>query len=161
MIVGEFRASFPDVYPDLGFAPPPTPTGNPEPVHGYKSTVLSVSAFKGDTETYDAVYDFLKYLYVDAGKDAYWNLAELISIAPARADLLDDPRLLSDPGLAMAAQMQATEHDPVEPPGDMNGAIGDAFYRIFREGSSVEAAMEILNTDVQAIFDRGLGTEMQ
>ena len=43
----------------------------------------------------------------------------------------------------------------------MNGAIGDAFYRIFREGSTVEAAMEILNTDVQAIFDRGLGTEMQ
>ena len=160
-IVGEFRASFPDVFSDLGFAPPPTPTGNPEPLHGYKSTVLSVSAFKGDTTTYDAVYDFLKYLYVDAGKEAYWNLAELISIAPVRADLLDDPRLQADAGLAMAAQMQATEHDPIEPPGDMNGAIGDAFYRIFREGSSVEAAMELLNSDVQAIFDRGLGIEMQ
>lgn len=160
-IVGELRSTFSDIFPDLGFAPPPTPTGEPAPLHGYKSTVLSVSAFKGDPETYDAVYDFLKYLYVDAGAEAYWELAKMISIAPVRADLLNDPRLQEDEGLAMAAQLQATEHDPVEPPPEMNGMFGDAYFRILREGVAVEEAMSILNDEVQGLFDKGIGIEIR
>lgn len=160
-IVGELRSTYPDVYPDLGFAPPPTPTGRPDPVYGYKSTVLSVSAFKGHAEAYDAVYDFLKYLYVDAGAEAYWALAQMISIAPARSDLLSDPRLQADAGLAIAAQLQGLEHDPVEPPPALNDLYGEAYFRMLQEGMPVAEAMAILNRDAQALFDSGVGAEMQ
>ncbi len=160
-IVGELRSTFSDIFPELGFAPPPTPTGQPDPLYGYKSTVLSVSAFKGDTEAYDAVYDFLKYLYVDAGAEAYWSLAKMISIAPVRADLLADPRLQEDAGLAMAAQMQALEHDPVEPPPELGSVYGDAYFRILEEGVAVAEAMDIANQQAQALFDQGIGQEMR
>lgn len=160
-IVGEFRSTYPDIFADLGFAPPPTPTGQPDPVYGYKSTVLSVSAFKGDESAYDAVYDFLKYLYVDAGTEAYWALAQMISLAPVRSELLSDPRLQEDAGLAMAAQMQALEHDPVEPPPALGAIYSDAYFRMLEEGVPVEEAMAIMNQEAQALFDQGIGQEMR
>ncbi len=160
-IVGELQSTFADIFPELGFGPPPTPSGQPDPLYGYKSTVLSVSAFKGDEEAYDAVYDFLKYLYVDAGAEAYWALAKMISIAPVRADLLNDPRLQEDAGLAMAAQMQALEHDPVEPPPELGTVYGDAYFRILEEGVPVAEAMAIANEQAQALFDQGIGQEMR
>lgn len=159
-IVGELRASFPDIYDHLGFAPPPTPSGSPDPLYGYKSTVLSVAAFKGREESYDAVYDFLKYLYVDAGTEAYWALAKMISIAPVRSELLNDPRLGEDAGLAMAAQVLAQEHDPVEPPPELGAVYGDAYFRMLNEGMAAEEAMALANEEAQNLFDLGLGAEM-
>lgn len=159
-IVGELNATFPDIAPQLGFGPPPTPTGGADPVLGYKSTVLSVSAFKGNADHYDAVFDFLKYLYVDAGTEAYWALAKMISIAPLRSELLADPRLQEDAGLAMAAQVQGQEHDPVEPPPELGQVYGDAYFRMLNEGMPAEEAMALANEEAQLLFDQGLGAEM-
>ena len=52
-IIGEFENTYPDIAPDIVYTAPPTPTGKPEPLYGYKDTVTSISALAGHPEHYD------------------------------------------------------------------------------------------------------------
>jgi multiple sugar transport system substrate-binding protein len=56
-VLGEYKGSYADVYPDLAYAPNPTPSGEPDPVYGYKSTVLDISVLKGHEASYPATFE--------------------------------------------------------------------------------------------------------
>ena len=155
-ILGEFGATYADIYPDLGFAVNPTPTGKPEPYLGYKSTVLSVSALTGHEDQAPATFRFLEHLYKTVGQDIYLELAQLLSCAPARADLAEDPRLLENPGLAKVAEVIPFEKDPVQPPPEMYDLWLNTLRKIVMENEPTSAALAQLNTDVQALIDQGL-----
>jgi multiple sugar transport system substrate-binding protein len=155
-IIGEFTNTYADIYPNLGFAPNPTPTGEPDPYYGYKSTVLSVSALSGHEDQAPATFRFLEHLYQTVGKDIYMELAQLLSCAPARADLVDDPRLQENPGLAMVAQVIPYEKDPVQPPPEMYDLWLNTLQKMVMENEPAAVALAQLNTDVQALVDQGL-----
>lgn len=160
-VIGEFAGTYADIYPDLGFAPNPTPSGNADPYYGYKSTVLSVSALTGHNDQAPETFRFLEYLYKDTGKEAYWGLAELISCAPVRADLVDDPRLAANEALSMVASVIPFQKDPVAPPENMYGPWGDVIGRIVNEGMPVESALAEMNAQVQGLIDDGLANYLQ
>ncbi|MEM7134253.1 MAG: substrate-binding domain-containing protein [Chloroflexota bacterium] len=160
-VIGEFAGTFADIYPDLGFAPNPTPSGNADPYLGYKSTVLSVSALTGHEDQAGETFRFLEYLYKDSGKEAYWGLAELISCAPVRGDLASDPRLDENPALKTVAEVIPFQKDPVAPPEDMYGPWSDTVSLIVNEGQPVESALAEMNGKVQELIDQGLATFLQ
>ena len=155
-IIGEFTNTYADIYPDLGFAANPTPAGEREPYLGYKSTVLSVSALTGHEEQAPATFRFLEHLYQTVGQDIYLQLAQLLSCAPARADLATDPRLLENPGLAKVAEVIPYEKDPVQPPPEMYDLWANTLKKMVMENEPAAAALAQLNTDVQALLDQGL-----
>jgi multiple sugar transport system substrate-binding protein len=160
-VIGEYSTTYADIFPELGFAPNPTPTGKPEPVYGYKSTVLSVSAMAGHEERYPATFRFLEYLYKTVGKDVFWEKAKLLSSAPVRADLLDDPRLDENPALKVVAQVVPLERDPVQLMEELDGPWMDALRKMTLENEPVPAALATLNEQVQGFLDQGLGKNMR
>jgi multiple sugar transport system substrate-binding protein len=159
-IVGEFRTTYADLYPDLGFAANPTPTGQPDPFYGYKSTVLDVSALKGRPEDYEATFRFLEFLFKE-GKEFYWQLCDLISCAPERKDLFDDPRLASSPGLVKAAEVLPFEHDPVQPPEELGSIWANVISQIAIDGKPVAEACAYGNEELQKLLDQGLAQYLQ
>lgn len=160
-IIGEFTNTYADIYPDLGFAPNPTPTGEPDPYYGYKSTVLSVSALRGREAEYPATFRFLEHLYKNAGQQVYRQLAELLSCAPARVDLAEDPAILENPGLATVVKVIPFEKDPVQPPPEMYSLWADSLSRMVMEGEPVPSVLATLNQEVQALIDQGLAQYLQ
>lgn len=160
-VIGEFANTFSDTYPELGFAPNPTPSGSPEPYLGYKSTVLSVSALTGHPDEAGDTFRFLEYLYKDTGKEAFWGLAELLSCAPVRADLAADPRMDDNPALSVVAEVIPFQKDPVAPPEDMYDPWADALRLMTLEGQPVESVLAELDMQVQALIDQGLAKYLQ
>ncbi|MEZ4869698.1 MAG: extracellular solute-binding protein [Caldilineaceae bacterium] len=160
-VIGEFAGTYADIFPELGFAPNPTPTGKPDPYYGYKSTVLCISALEGHPDEAGATFRFLEYLYKDAGKEAFWGLAELLSCAPVRADLADDPRLKENNALSVVAEVIAFQKDPVAPPEDMYDPWGDALRLMTLEGQPVATVLADLNQQVQDLIDQGLAKYLQ
>jgi ABC-type glycerol-3-phosphate transport system substrate-binding protein len=159
-IIGELASTYADIFPDLGFAPNPTPTSDPPPYLGYKSTVLSVSALSGHDDEAGASFRFLEYLYKDAGKDFFWAKAELLSSAPVRADLMDDPRLEANPALKVVAEVLPFQKDPVYLSEDLDVAWNDALARITIEHVPVAEALATLNAQWQDLLDQGLAKNM-
>jgi multiple sugar transport system substrate-binding protein len=155
-VIGEYANTYADIYPELGFATNPTPTGKPDPYYGYKSTVLSVSALRGREEEYPATFRFIEHLYKDAGQDIYRQLAELLSCAPARADLAEDPTILVNEGLAKVVEVIPNEKDPVQPPPEMYTLWADSLMRIVMEGAPVASELVQLNEQLQGLIDQGL-----
>lgn len=103
----------------------------------------------------------LEYLYKDAGKDAYWGLAELISCAPVRADLADDPRLRENEAISIVSDLIPFQRDPVAPPEGMYGPWSDALSLMTSEGIPVETALAGLNEQIQALIDEGVAQHLQ
>jgi ABC-type glycerol-3-phosphate transport system substrate-binding protein len=159
-IIGEYAATYADIFPDLGFAPNPTPTSDAPPYLGYRSTVLSVSALTGHTDEAGASFRFLEYLYKDAGKDFFWAKAELLSSAPVRADLMDDPRLQANPALKVVAEVLPLEKDPAYLSGDLYTPWADALAQITIENVPVAEALATLNAQWHDILDQGLAKNM-
>jgi ABC-type glycerol-3-phosphate transport system substrate-binding protein len=159
-IIGSFAGTYADIYPNLGFAPNPTPTSDPPPYNGYKSTVLSVSALSGHNDEAGASFRFLEYLYKDAGKDTFWGKAELLSCAPVRADLIDDPRLEANPALKVVAEVVPFQKDPVYLAEELYVAWADTLTRIVLENVPVTEALAALNAQWQDILDQGLAKNM-
>jgi ABC-type glycerol-3-phosphate transport system substrate-binding protein len=161
-VLGEFSGTYADIYPELGFAPNPTPTGKPEPLYGYKSTVLDISAMvSGRTEEYMPTFRFLEYHYKEGGKDAFWKLCELVQCAPERADLFDDPRLKTLPGLQKVAEVLPYEHDPVQPPEELYTIWQDVLNRAVIEGEPVPNALAYGNGELQKLLDQGLAKNLR
>lgn len=155
-VIGEFTGTYPDIYPDIGYAANPTPTGEPEPLYGYKDTVTSISALAGHPENYPATFDFLEYLYKDGGKEAYWALCDLIQLVPERADLMDDPRLLASPGLAKAAEVISKERNYAAIPERVTDVMNNTLLAIVLEGTPIDQALEMGDAEIQGIIDEGL-----
>ncbi|MDE0430184.1 MAG: hypothetical protein OXH98_10445 [Caldilineaceae bacterium] len=75
--INEFANTYPDSFPDIGYSYPPTPSGAPAPLLGYKDIVTSISALAGHPDNDGDTLEFMEYLYKDGGKEAYRNLCLL------------------------------------------------------------------------------------
>ena len=155
-MIGEFENTYADIYPNIAFAANPTPTGEADPLYGYKDTVTSISALAGHPENYPATFDFLEFLYKDGGKEAYLALCQLIQLVPERADLMDDPRLLESPGLAKAAEVISKERNYAALPDRANQVMNDTLTAIVLEGMPIDEALARGDAEIQKIIDEGL-----
>ena len=154
--IKEFSDTYPDIYPDIGYSHPPTPTGGPDPLFGYKNIVPSISALTGRPESEGATWQFMEYLYKDGGKDAYRALCLLSALAPERADLMSDPRLMEAPGLSVAAEVNPWERSYGAVPYRAAAVLHDVLHLIVNEGRTVSEALEHGETEIQMIIDEGL-----
>lgn len=154
--INEFANTFPDIYPDIGYSHPPTPTGGPDPLFGYKDIVTSISALAGRPENHGETWQFMEYLYKDGGKEAYRDLCLLSALAPERADLMSDPRLMESPGLSKAAEVNPRERSYGAVPYRASAALHDVLHLIVNEGQSVTEALEYGETEIQKLIDEGL-----
>ena len=155
-MIGEYINTYPDMYPNIGYSHPPTPTGEADPLYGYKDTVTSISAVTGHSENDGDTWEFMEFLYKDGGKDAYWALCELISLVPERADLMSDPRLLETPGLKEASEVNPKERNYAAVPERAGAVINDVLFLIVNEGRPVAEALEYGDTEIQKLIDEGL-----
>jgi ABC-type glycerol-3-phosphate transport system substrate-binding protein len=157
-VIGEFQGTYAEVWPDMGIAPPPTPTGEPDPWYGWKNSVLSICALTGKPDEYPATFEFLGFLYKEGGRDAYREIIKLLGIAPVRADLYDDPEILSMPGMKdVVLKVEPLEVDAVNRPEDfMDFWDGDLRYRIIEQQESIQAVLDDANARLQQIIDDGL-----
>ena len=155
-VIGEFVNTYADMYPNIGYAAPPTPTGEPDPLYGYKDTVTSIAAVTGHPESYAPTWEFMEYLYKDGGKESYWALCDLISLVPERADLMSDPRLMESPGLSKAAEINPQERNYSAAPERATAVMNDVLHLIVAEGNSIEEALEYGDAEIQKLIDEGL-----
>ena len=154
--INEFAYTYPDIYPDIGYSHPPTPTGGPDPLFGYKDIVTSISALTGRPEHNGETWQFMEYLYKDGGKEAYRDLCLLSALAPERADLMSDPLLMESPGLSKAAEVNPRERSFGAVPYRASAVLHDVLHLIVSEGRSVTEALEYGETEIQMIIDEGL-----
>ncbi len=154
--INEFSDTYPDMYPNIGYSRPPTPTGGPEPLFGYKTIVPSISALTGRPENESETWLFMEYLYKDGGKEAYRALCLLSALAPERADLMSDPRLMETPGLSAAAEVNPWERSYGAAPYRAAAVLHDVLHLTVNEGRTVAEALEFGETGIQTIIDEGL-----
>ena len=154
--INEFSDTYPDMYPNIGYSHPPTPTGGPDPLFGYKTIVPSISALTGRPENESETWQFMEYLYKDGGKEAYRALCLLSALAPERADLMSDPRLLETPGLNVAAEVNPWERSYGAVPYRAAAVLHDVLHLIVSEGRTVAEALEFGETEIQKVIDEGL-----
>jgi ABC-type glycerol-3-phosphate transport system substrate-binding protein len=159
-VLGEYKGSYADVYPDLEYAPNPTPSGEADPFYGYKSTVLDISVLKGHEASYPATFQFMSYMLKEAGPDTYRALCELISCAPERADLFDDATLAAVPGMSVVTQVLPLQRDPVQPPEELYPVWENVVHQIAIEGKTVEEACAYGQEELQKILDQGLAKNL-
>ena len=152
----EFSDTYPDIYPDIGYSHPPTPTGGPDPLFGYKNIVPSISALTGRPENEGETWQFMEYLYKDGGKEAYWALCLLSALAPERADLMSDPRLMELPGLSVAAEVNPWERSYGAVSYRASAVLHEVLHLIVNEGQTVAEALEFGEIGIQTIIDEGL-----
>lgn len=154
-LIGEWRDNFPDILGDLGFAAPPTPTGDRDPSYGRKSLVLDISVMNGrPVEEQEAAFRFLEYFYKER-LDIQFQLIDLVALAAERLDLLEDPRIQDAPWLGVMPEFAAHQHDPVQLTGDLDMVMNDVLTLILVSGQSVPDAVRYGQEQVQALFDGG------
>jgi ABC-type glycerol-3-phosphate transport system substrate-binding protein len=152
---GEWKNSFPDTFKDLGFAPPPTPSGKPEPYYGRQNAVLSLSVLKGrPTEETNAAFKFISYL-INERIDTQYELAAIAGLVPAHADLLKDPKVTQDPFTSMAAQVVAKEYDAVEVGDPLNKVLADAMGRMILEKQTIPETLKTAQVALQKVLADG------
>lgn len=154
-VLGDLSSTYADVYKDLGFAAPPTPTGKAEPYYGHKSMVLDISALKGRPAEYDPTFQFLEYLYKES-KDTFWELAELVSLGTERKDLFDDPRITASPALSKVSEVLPKEYDPVQPPEELNPIFLNMVNQLAVEQKPVADCLAYGQAEWQKLLDQGL-----
>jgi ABC-type glycerol-3-phosphate transport system substrate-binding protein len=152
---GVYRTDFPDTYEELGFAAPPTPTGEPEPYYGRQNAVLGLSAIRNrpDEETV-AAQRFLEYLYIER-LDSQFELAAIAGLVPARVELLERPEVTSDPFLNLGVQLLPHQYDAVEVSGTLNEIVIDALNMILLENRSIGEALNFGQERLQSLIDAG------
>jgi ABC-type glycerol-3-phosphate transport system substrate-binding protein len=139
---GEWKSSFPDTFKNLGFAPPPTPSGNAEPLYGRQNSVLSLSALKNRPADESAAgMKFIAYLVNDR-KDSQYELAAISGLVPAHAELLTDPKVTGDPFLKMAAEVVQKEHDAGELSSGFTKLMEDSMAKLLTEKAPVADVMK-------------------
>jgi len=159
-VIGEYMANFPDIYKVLGYAQPPTPSGNADPLFGRKSMVLDLTTMKTDPERERAAFEFLKYFY-DERTDINFRLVELTAIAPSRVELFEDPKVKALPGMDVMLSYTDKLKDPVQPLPQLEDIMDNARNRVLLEGKPVKESLETANQELQKLLDEDFLTFLQ
>ncbi len=155
-IVGNLQTSFPDVFPDLAYAPPPTPTGEPQPYYGRKSEVLLLSVMKGRPDNeYAPTFQFLEYFYKQR-TDSLFELVKLLNLVPDRKELFDEPDVKSSASLTTLINVLPKEFDPIETTQDLQKILDDVRDRIILQNEPIASALVYGDQQWQKVLDDGL-----
>ncbi|CAN5665662.1 extracellular solute-binding protein [soil metagenome] len=150
---GTYKSDFPDTFKDLGFAAPPTPSGDANPYYGRKNAVLNLAAIKNrpDAES-KAGLKFLEYLITER-LDTQYALAEISGLVPARAELMTGDQVKADSFLTLGGQLAPKEYDAIEVSDALNKLIGDALHKVIVENQPLAAVLEAGQSELQKLID--------
>lgn len=154
-LVGEIKSNFPEVGEVMGFAAPPTPTGEAKPYYGRQNSVLGLSSVinRPDNET-EAGRKFLKFLYKE-DVESQFKLSNISGLVPAHADNLTRAEVVNDPFYKLMVELVAKEYDTVE----VINAFADIFYAatdmLIVQQDSIETVLEYGQTQLQTLIDNG------
>lgn len=146
-IVGTFDTSFPDVAAVLGWAPPPTPTGKPEPVWGYKTNVLALTMFRNrPAMEKEAGFIYLEWL-LNNSDDSLANVAEISGCLPGKLSVRSDPRFMAKEALKVAIETLPLEKSSVMESNNLSAVRDNAINRVVLEGQSTEESLAIADAE--------------
>jgi ABC-type glycerol-3-phosphate transport system substrate-binding protein len=152
---GVYQTDFPDTFAQLGFAAPPTPTGEANPYYGRKNAVLSLALIKNRPEAESAAgLKFLEYLVTER-LDTQFALANIAGLVPAHVDIVNSEQVTSDDFLTLGATLAPAEYDTIEISDSLNQIFADALNRMLLEGQSLAETLEQGQAELQALIDAG------
>ncbi|MEN6478334.1 MAG: extracellular solute-binding protein [Anaerolineales bacterium] len=146
-IVGTFDTTYPDVAAVLGWAPPPTPTGKPEPVWGYKTNVLALTMFQNrPVMEKEAGFVYLDWLLNNSDKSLA-DIAEITGCLPGKLSVRSDPRFTAKEALRVAIDTLPLEKSSVMESENLNAVRDNAINRVVLEGQSIEESLAIADQE--------------
>ena len=152
---GVYKSDFPDTFVELGFAPPPTPTGGAAPYYGRKNAVLGLALIQNRPQAEsDAGLKFLEYLVTER-LDTQFDLANISGLAPAHVELMAGEQVQADPFLTLGAQVLPLEYDTIEVSGALNQIVTDVLNLLLLENQPLPAALEHGQMALQKLIDEG------
>lgn len=154
-VYGTWKSDFPDTFKNLGFAAPPTPSGDAKPYFGRKNAVLNLALVKNRPPAeMEAGLKFLEYL-IKERTDTQFALANISGIVPSRAEVLSSDQVTGDPFMSLGASLTPKMYDTVEVGDPLDKLMTDTLNKILLEGQSVTAAMEYGQAELQKLIDSG------
>ena len=146
-ITGTFDTDFPDTAAVLGWAPPPTPSGKPDPVYGYKTNTIGLSVFapKPAPEK-DAAFAYIEHLLKHSDKDLA-DIGEMIGSLPGKVSVRSDPRFQAKEALRVAVETLPKEKSSVQESSHLDDVRNDAINRVVMEGMSIEESLAIADEE--------------
>lgn len=160
-IVGTFDTSYPEVSAVLGWAPPPTPTGKPEPVYGYKTNVIALTVFRNKPpEEKMAAFRYIEFLLKEADEELA-AISEMEGCLPGKINVRKDPRFQAKEALRVAVETLPLEKSSVQESNRLNEVRDNAINRVVLEGMSVEESLAIANEEWERWLAEGEAKYMQ
>lgn len=159
-IIGEFKNTYADVYGDLGYALPATPSGKADPYYGYKRYVLDVAVMKGRADEYLPAFQFIEYMQKQR-PDVIMRLCEISTLIPNRPDLTSDPKVLESPVNKVGIEALPKEYDVVMQPDELWQIVADLVNRIAVQQVPLEEALALADAEWQQVLDDGLAKYMR
>jgi multiple sugar transport system substrate-binding protein len=152
---GVWKSDFPEVFPELGFDVPPTPTGEAEPYYGRKNAVLGLASIinRPENET-EAGQGFVEFLYKEDVEDQL-AISSISGLVPAHIENLNNPEVTGDPFYALGIKISPKCYDIVE----ISGPFSDLQYTLmdmlFVDNKSVEETAAYGQTELETYIANG------
>lgn len=154
-VYGTWKTDFPDVFKDLAYAAPPTPTGEAKPYYGRKNNVLSLAMMTNrPADETEAGLRFLEY-FAKQRADTQSAVARISGLVPSNSEAAKSKEVTEDPFLALSAQLAAKEYDIVDVPSALNKIVNDSLNKVLLEKQTVEQAMDYGQAQLQSALDQG------
>ena len=157
---GVWVSDFPEVYAELGFDVPPTPTGEASPYYGRKNMVLGLASLINRPENEIAAGQaFLEYFYKE-DLEGQLAVSSISGLVPAHAENLVNPKVTGDPFFALGAKLSPKCYDIVE----ISGPFSDLQYTLmdmlFVDNKSVKETLAFGQTEMEKEITAGDITAM-
>lgn len=152
-VVGDIEANHPDVFANLGFSTPPTPTGETRPYTGRKDPVLllMVNANRPEAEK-AAAQQYLKFIYKDSDTFLH-NYARLLGIAPSKKSLFSDPDILASPPMSAMLTNLEFQKGPLAVTDDLTTVFKNALERVILTDVGVEDSLITANKELNMLIN--------
>jgi ABC-type glycerol-3-phosphate transport system substrate-binding protein len=157
---GVWQSDFPEVYEELGFDVPPTPTGEAAPYYGRKNMVLGLASLINRPESEIAAgQDFLEYFYKE-DLESQLAVSSISGLVPAHAENLVSKQITGDPFFALGAKISPKCYDIVEisdPFSNLNYTLMDM---LFVDNQSIKDTLAFGQAEMEKMIAAGDITAM-
>ena len=152
---GVWKSDFPEVFPELGFDTPPTPTGEPDPYYGRKNAVLGLASIinRPENETV-AGQGFLEFLYKEDVEDQL-AISSISGLVPAHIENLNNPEVTGDPFYALGIKIAPKCYDIVEISDPFSNLQYTLMDMLFVDNKSIDETAAYGQTELETYIANG------